>query len=195
MTKRLVTRLAMASLMAGLLVAMLPGAASACSCVQTTTGQVIDNADIVFVGREVSRTEPVNEPADAFLASVAVTFDVIEAYKGDVAQQMTLYTGRGDADCGVGPLNGHVGIVASTDSADGRATFHICGSVQDPAAIASLLDPIDLVDAPAPIDNDAGSGVGRLIWAAALGLVVVAGGVAVVRRRRDVWQDGWNSGA
>ena len=174
-------------LLASILVLSYPPAASACSCAPVTTAEMVASADLVFVGEEILRVETRREwPA------VAVTFAVVEAYKGEVVSEMTLWTGHGDGDCGVGPTSGLVGIAAHMDG--DRATINSCGSLHDAAAIAATLDPVEIIDiSPAPpTPGDGGSGVP---WPL-MGLAGVAAGaglaVVLARRRRDDWQQGWS---
>ncbi len=175
------------ALLASLLVALQPGEAQACSCVAVTTEEMVAASDLVFVGEEISRSAVNN----AGWPSVAVTFRVLEAYKGEVAGQMTLLTGSGGGDCGVGPQSGLVGITTSSNG--GLPAYDICGSVHEPAAIAALLEPIGLVDAPTPSPAE-DQGINPLLWLA-LGALAVTAAVATVvhRRRHEDWQDGWSS--
>ena len=189
-------RLVVLALVGALAVTATSNVAGACSCAPVTAAAMVETADIVFVGEEIARA-PLNRDRNEFeWASVAVTFQVTEAYKGEVAGQITLLTGSGDADCGVGPLTELTGITSSTDS--GQPTFDICGSLHSPAAIAALLDPIptvDLPELPPPLPADGGLGV--VPWVLGAGLAAMAGALVVTRRRRqspDGWQDGWSGG-
>ncbi len=189
-TARILARSVTPALLASILLLSFPGEARACSCAQVATAEVVGSSDLVFVGEEIGRVET----RQAWPA-VAVTFAVAEAYKGDVASEMTVWTGHGGGDCGVGPTTGLVGIAAYVDG--DRVSINICGSLHGPGAIAALLDPIEIVDA-APVDtapDDGGLVVPWLVPALAGGAAVAALAVALNRRRRDDWHDGWSSRA
>lgn len=178
-------------LLASVLVISLPGEAGACSCVPADTAEVVAAADLVFVGEEVSRVDTRRE-----WPPVAITFSVVEAYKGEVPTEITVWTGQGDGDCGLPRTRGAVGITVYTHE-DGRLAVDSCGSLHDPAAIAALLDPIATMAAapPAPGPEAAGGGVPwPLIALAAAGSLAVGVGL-LLSRRRDDWQDGWSTKA
>ena len=183
-------RIVTLSLIATLFVAFAPGTASACSCLPVNTPEMVEQAHTVFVGEEIARSE---HRGDDGWASVAVTFQVAEAYKGRVADQMTVVTGMGGGDCGVSQTSGLVGITIQNA---GEPSIDICGSVHEAGAIAAVIDPIDiLVSAPEPptTAEPGGFGMGGIVLAAGIGMVLAGIGVAMVRRRRDEWQDGWSS--
>ena len=174
-------------MVAGFVLALTPSAASACSCVPVTTADMVESAEVVFVGEEVGRiaNRDVWPP-------VAVSFQVVEAYKGEVASEMTIWTGGGGGDCGVGPLDGLVGIAAYFE--EGRLSFNICGGVHDPGAVAAAIEPIALVDAPNETP-DPPSGSSLALWlVGGVGLLVAGTAFMTMRRRRE-WHDGWNSDA
>ena len=82
--------------------------------------------------------------------------------------EITVFTGSGDADCGVGPLTGLVGITASTES--GRPTMNICGSLHQPGAVGLVLSPIPLVGvSPEPPLGPAVNDGNVLGWVAVFG--------------------------
>lgn len=183
-------RLTSLALLAMVLVVLVPGEANACSCAPVTTEEMVAGGDVVFVGEEISRS-PVPQGQD-FAMSQAVTFNVVEAYKGDVTTEMVLMTGSGGGDCGVGPQPGLIGIVAYGNG--DRLSYNICGSLHEPGAIAALLDPIDLAGQPAaePLPEP-GGGTSPMVWvgAAAAGALLI--GLGVARNRRQDWHDGWSS--
>jgi hypothetical protein len=181
--------LAAAVMVAAFIVALTPSAAGACSCAPVTTADMVENAAVVFVGQEVGRIANRD-----IWPPVAVSFQVVEAYKGEVFSEMTVWTGGGDADCGVGPLNGLVGIAAYFEP-EGRLSFNICGGVHDPVAIAAAIDPIDLADAPDETpETAAGSSLAPWLAAGVVAALVAATGFMTMRRRRE-WHDGWDSSA
>lgn len=178
------------ALIATFLLALAPGVASACSCAPVTTAEMVESAHTVFVGEEIARTE--YRGADQW-AQQAVTFQVAEAYKGQVFDQLTVTTGMGGGDCGVSPTTGLVGITIQNS---GEPSIDICGSVHDPGAIAALLDPIDIVAspiAPPATPEGGGTGWGGVAVVAGIAVIVAGIGIAAMRRRRDDWQDGWSS--
>ncbi len=156
-----------------------------------TTQEMVDQAHTVFVGEEIARTE---YRGNDQWASVAVTFQVAEAYKGVVSDQMTVITGMGGGDCGVSQMSGLVGITIQNTE---EPSIDICGSVHDAGAVAALLDPVDIVSAtpgPSSSPTDSSSNGLALTLVVAGAAAIVAGiGVAAMRRRRDDWQDGWSS--
>jgi hypothetical protein len=179
-----ITTLAAAAAIAALVVAVTPSAAGACSCAPVTTEDMVATAEVVFVGEEVGRmtNREVWPP-------VAVSFIVVEAYKGDVAAEMTVWTGGGGGDCGVGPLSGLVGIAAYYE--EGRLSFNICGGVHDPVAVAAAIDPIAMV--PSPGDTaEPPAGSSAALWLVGGASLMVAGAVFMTLRRRE-WHDGWQS--
>lgn len=182
----LISRIVVLALLTLLVVALQPGEASACSCAPSDTGEMVERATFVFVGREVAR-EITKNP----WPSVAVTFEVIEAYKGDVGTEITVWTGGGDADCGVSPQSGLVGIAAYADG--DRTMIDICGSVHSPAAIAAVADPIDLKAAAPPLASD--DSTVPWSWIGGAAAVALIGGIYLFARRRDGYYDGWNSSA
>ncbi|NND01591.1 MAG: hypothetical protein HKN91_02290 [Acidimicrobiia bacterium] len=181
-------RFASFALVASLVVVFAPGAASACSCMPVTTRDMVAEAEIAFEGEEISR---ISVDVQAW-ASVAVTFQVIEAYKGEVTEQITVLTGESSAGCGVGPTSGVIGVTIR-DGAE--PSINICGSIHQAGAIASILDPIDIVTAaPGPsLAPTSNGGFGGVVVAAAVAVILAGIGIAVVRRRREDWQDGWSS--
>jgi len=183
-------RIVTLALVATLFVALAPGTATACSCMPVTTQDMVAEARIVFVGEEIARTDVGGQQA---WGSVAVTFQVTEAYKGQVSEQMTVITGESSAGCGVGPTSGLVGITVHGGAE--AATISLCGSLHEAGAVAALLDPIDIIStAPEPLSTEpASSGLGGIVLAAGIALIVAGIGVAAIRRRRDDWQDGWSS--
>lgn len=176
-----------AVMVAAFVLGLTPSAASACSCVPVTTADMVETADVVFVGEEVGRIS-----ADNTWPSVAVSFQVAEAYKGEVASEMTVWTGSGGGDCGVGPLSGLVGIAAYVE--EGRLAFNICGGVHDPGAVAAVIEPIALIGAPGETPEPA-SGSSLAPWLVGGAGVLVAAAVFMTMRRRRDWHDGWNSSA
>lgn len=180
-------RFVVLALLAFLFLAIHPGAASACSCLGTTTAEMVERGAIVFAGHEVARGPG---PVANEWATTLVTFEVAVAYKGDVPAQIDVLTGSGGGDCGVGPTTGLVGVVISDPL---QPSIDICGSMHDPAALASLLEPIDVISAPEPLP-EAGSGwAGPAMVTGAAAVVALAAVVAIKKRRRVEWQDGWSS--
>lgn len=178
------------ALLAMILVLLVPGEASACSCMPVTTAEMVASSDVVFVGREIGRSGA--EGGQGGFTSQVVTFEVIEAYKGDVSPEMVLTTGSGGGDCGVGPQTGLIGIAASAH--DGSLSYNICGSLHDPAAVAAILDPIEIsqpTTAAPPVDS--GSGIGPAIWLGAVAGALLLIGFGVKRARQDEWHDGWSA--
>ena len=184
-------RLLTLAVISTLFVAFAPGTASACSCMPVTTREMVAEAEMAFEGQEIGRAEVRTEAGGEFWGNVAVTFQVLEAYKGSVPEQITVMTGENSAGCGVGPTAGVVGITIWDAE---QPSISICGSVHPAGAIGAILDPIDIVGAaPAPPPpNETGTAFGGIVLAAGVAVIVAGIGIAVVRRRRD-WQDGWSS--
>ena len=173
------------------IVGLSPATADACSCMAVTTADMFEERPVVFVGSEVGR----QQVAAAGHLQQLVTFRVDTAYKGDVSSEMNLRTGMGGGDCGIGAQVGRVGVAAY--EWEGDLVVDICGGLHDPAAIAAIAEPIELVDAApsAPVDDTpAGAPWGSWLL---FGALAVAAGVSLIitRRRNRTYQDGWRSDA
>ena len=87
----------------GVVAAVWPSNATACSCGTSDPHEAFDRAVVVFAGEVVSiherqvamvRSRPTRQPG------YDVVFELIELWKGDVDSSIALFTGVGDGDCG-----------------------------------------------------------------------------------------------
>ena len=171
-------------------VGLSPATAGACSCMPVTAAEMLDERPVVFVGTEVARQQVA---ASGHLQQL-VTFEVETAYKGDVTPEMNLRTGMGGGDCGIGPQPGLVGVAAY--EWEGNLVVDICGGLHDPAAIAAIADPIELIDAAPSPPEDTPAGAPWGSWLLFGALAVAAGASLIITRRRNrTYQDGWRSDA
>lgn len=126
--------------------------AQACSCGTADLEHRVQDYPIVFIGAEIDRVEdsraqwPPNE----------VTFRVDEVYKGDVGDEMVVYTGYGGGDCGVGSLVDQGQVAVLVWLGDGGPTIDSCGSIDSPAALRALLEGLPPVAGGPPMFLAAG---------------------------------------
>ncbi len=90
----------------------------ACSCVQISPKDMMEKADVVFVGEVVSR-----EKAPEY--GWRYTFKVQRKYKGVTAATLTVATGLGGGDCGFDVPSGTRMFVYASQR-EGSLTTNIC---------------------------------------------------------------------
>lgn len=127
--------------LAGALVLVTPSVANACSCALRTLEESVPEASVVFIGREVDRLEnPVPERDGAYVPPVLVVFEVDEWLSGGEAPlEITVGTGRGSGDCGVGSMagRGQFGVYAFGEP--GNLSISSCGGVADPDELRAVV--------------------------------------------------------
>lgn len=74
----------------------------ACSCVNTTEMELVDDAELVFVARITAAHEIANSEHDSKSMGVKAEFEIIEVLKGNRAEiPHVIEGGYGDGDCGL----------------------------------------------------------------------------------------------
>ena len=110
-----------------------PRAALACSCIQQTKTQLVDNAALIFTGTATGTTQPFSFTRACYASSadpVTVSFEVETVYKGDVARRATVETVVSSASCGAAFAVGRRYTVFATVSG-GRVETNLCrGNVE-----------------------------------------------------------------
>jgi hypothetical protein len=112
-----------------------PRPAFACSCVQFTKPQLVQNAAVIFTGvvTGTSRQFGFGLGCNASSADpITFSFDVETVYKGDATKTATVTTVVGGASCGYEFVGGKRYTVFAT-SAEGRLETNLCrGNVEGP---------------------------------------------------------------
>jgi hypothetical protein len=97
----------------------------ACSCAEFTLETALADGEAAFVGAAVERR--MEGEVGSYLP-VVVTFDVVDVVKGELPDTVDVWTGEGDADCGIAVEIGEmVGIVVDRDG--DRWTTTLCGGL------------------------------------------------------------------
>lgn len=110
-------------------IALGPQPALACSCAQSTNGQLGERAAVVFTGTATARTGtfPLSlSCARSSAEPVFVTFDVDTVFKGTVAKTATVATVLSGASCGYEFAVGKRYTVFATAGAEGRLETGLC---------------------------------------------------------------------
>ncbi len=85
---------------AGMLMVVAPGTASACSCGLSPLADRVSAADVVFVGTPTKSVKPEGEVVSS-ADPVRWTFDVDTVHKGDVTQTVEVISALDSASCGI----------------------------------------------------------------------------------------------
>ena len=172
---------------AALVVGVATGTAHACSCEESTVGDQAAYTVAAFVGTQIART--VDDEFSEFGAEL--TFAVDEVMLGDVTETYRARTGPDSGVCGLDlERAGAVGVLVF--ELRDQLIVSLCGSTRQPEELVAFYgeatDPLPDPDAPPDAgsnDDDGGSGLApRLGLIALLSIVVIAGGVVIVRQRR-----------
>lgn len=162
--------------------------AEACSCEVVTENEAFARAGAVFVGRTASRGSA--REGAATPETVLWTFEVSEVYKGEVRRTQQVVSAADSAGCGVDlGLDRSYLVFTDEDPAGGaQVAAHLCGGTRSGSdgalspLIATARDPLADERAPAPAPPRHASRLPALAGAAVA--LVIAGAVAVARRRR-----------
>ena len=123
----------------GLLFIASPRPALACSCVQLTKPQLVENATVIFTGVVTGVSRPFSFGFGCTASSadpVTFTFDVEMIYKGDAGKTATVTTVVSGASCGYEFVGGKRYTVFAT-SADGRLETNLCRGNLEGAIVTS----------------------------------------------------------
>ncbi len=170
-----------------LAVGVATGTAHACSCEESTVGDHAAYTVAAFVGTQIDRA--VDDEFSEFGAEL--TFAVDRVMLGDLTETYRARTGPDSGACGLDlERAGAVGVLVF--EVRDRLVVGQCGSERQPEELVAFygegVDPLPDPDATADTgsnDDDGGSGPApRLGLIALLSIVVIAGGVVVVRQRR-----------
>lgn len=113
--------------------------AFACSCAEATQAEQFENATAVFFGKVTNISQDGG--------SRSVDFDVSKSQKGSVAENVTVLTGWGDADCG---FNFEVGreYAVYAYGEEGRLGTNICTGTSLVAESQDNNSQVDIVANP-----------------------------------------------
>lgn len=104
--------------------------AAACTCEPYELADLVDEANLVFVG-----TEDHHSTHDE---SITYTFKVETIYRGDIGSEVEVVTHASSSMCGVDSIpRGSVGVLAFDDH--GEYQINSCGSIHTAGAFADLL--------------------------------------------------------
>jgi len=176
---------------AGMLMVVAPGAASACSCMIRPLADRLSAADVVFLGTPTNGDEP--EGAVSSADPVRWTFHVDAVHKGAVTRTVNVLSALDSASCGIpfevnnpylvfGVINGDAvtaGLCGGTERLD-QIPADVLASLGDGAAPAVQNPPGGSTGGPSGASSD--SWRAPLLIAAGAALVLGLGLVALRRR-------------
>lgn len=176
-------RLLVVLLLAAGMVLVNPNVALACSCVQRTTAQHLDDADTVVVGTLAWDSD--NGLDRTFSVSVS------EVYKGKAGLREKVHTAADEASCGLGDLAGdkeYIFFLRGTHP--GRMTVDQCSGTQqyDSTVVGEVQRRTKGPFEPMPtyvtdVEPSSGPDRIRVVGIGVIVLALAAGGVLVLRRR------------
>jgi len=174
-------RLLVVAIVLGWLLAR-PTSVSACSCdLPASPADALTRADAVFIG---TMTEMIDSK-DSY--GRRVSFEVSSSWKGVTTTQVVLYTGYGGGDCGYEFVPGsqyvvyaHRGESYPDQDSDSLATG-ICTRTNNTASAA---DDLTYLQALPQLNLTPASTPAPTPLLPCFGIVVVAGGLPVILRRR-----------
>lgn len=151
--------------------------AAACSCAGGDPRDRLEESDAAFVGRYVSR-EPSDEPGNHGLYNTVYTFEVETVVKGDLNEQIEVYSSGHGASCGFegGVLDGDISGILLRQHEDGTYRGGLCGTV-DPDILLRVSSPLPPPDGSGPPKFLVGGNFGeaRLLALNGLGRTVAYG--------------------
>lgn len=134
------------------LVLFVPAVASACSCGLRTLEEQVTGAAVAFIGREVDRFDnPAPDRDEVYVPPVLVVFEVDEWLSdGEPPLEITVGTGQGSSDCGVGNMQGRgqFGIYAFGEPPN--LSISSCGGVADAEELRAVLKGLPAPTASSP---------------------------------------------
>jgi len=167
--------------------AAAPEPAWACSCAGEPAQVLLDRADAAFVGtyvgrRPAGRGAAVPTSADPYL----YRFEVEQVVKGEVTAVVDVLAAESGASCGIElPEGARTGL--TVNAAEGRWQSSLCQQVGAEELLAVAPAGREPSPVPPPPAGDVGRGFGRVSALLGAFVLVVAGGLFLIRRRyRDV---------
>ncbi len=143
--------------------------ASACSCVQSDAEEKIERSEAAFIGRIVSRVEPVREGEIWSSADlVTYTFEVESVAKGVVTEYVDVLSPISGASCGFGDVAQVGSRMAITMRTDNDGNYHggLCSVVvpSEMADVGVMTDPAPgrTLVVPSPVPSVDGEVPGEL---------------------------------
>lgn len=179
---------------AGMLMVLAPGTASACSCGISPLADRVSAADVVFVGTPTKGVKPEGDAVSS-ADPVRWTFDVESVHKGDVTQTVDVISALDSASCGI-PFEIDRPYLVFGVLNDETITAGLCGGTerldqilaQDLASLgsstSSAVQGSSGKNTSDPAATSSGSSSGLVLVGVALAAAAVLGlGVVVLRRR------------
>lgn len=126
--------------------------AAACTCAQRDPVTMLNEADAAFVGRPIAQEIPNDGPVISSADPVVYTFEVEQAVKGDMGDQVQVHSLRYGMSCGLeffSPERNRSGILLSLNE-DGSYSSGLCSMV-DPDILITVSQPLPPPDGEGPI--------------------------------------------
>jgi hypothetical protein len=145
-----------------LLVSTIPvSPAHACSCARAgDPRERLEAADGAFIGKLVSRRE--TGPLGSIISTgrdVIYTFEVAEAFKGDIGRRVEVHSAASGASCGFEvPPGEPIGVLL--DGGNGKWRSGLCGQIE-PSELRTAAAPLPAPDGQAPAGLVVGGGFGE----------------------------------
>jgi hypothetical protein len=125
-------------LMVPFLALFAPAASWACACSQAAPGTCphFDSGDVVFLGTVTQVTEVPPDPADRGNQSATATpvlryhFRIDEKFSGPEAQEIDVYSGGDDGDCGFRFKKGQRYVVFTQEETEGHLFATLCNGTR-----------------------------------------------------------------
>lgn len=132
--------------------------ASACSCVTSDPGEMLERSEAAFIGRVVSRVEPPRGEIWSSADLVTYTFAVESVAKGNLPEIVEVLSPISSASCGFGDVvqeGSRLAITLRTDNG-GNYQSGFCSTMvpSDMASVSVMREPapgrISIVPSPVP---------------------------------------------
>jgi len=178
-TVRLGVSLLVSALLAGVMLLVGAAPALACSCSGAPLADYADEVTLAFSGTQVDR-----DVEDQVRENGAVlTFEVDQVFRGDVGSRIEVRTNAQGSACGLDLAGaGTTGLV--TFDSDEFAEVHLCGSSVAIADLEAVFGPGAAADDLGGVESEDEMSIAVMAVAIIAAMALVAGAVALVRRRR-----------